>query len=310
MLIPDKMAILRISHPTPNLLKIVEQEKSGTLGSIYRDHGKWTIEFPLKENISSINASEVASEMSEMFKSLGIDAYSEIRDSKLFRRGSTKFDELFEKLGKLNDVIIYPGTIWDYQSLFIFVGIFENAMESFSEWLQEFIVDSPVSVELKYYKSTERNFMLSLVDKYLFVDKLNLIKYRWHIPADKLKTNEFSVFNSPWIGSPKYLSNDKIEFICSNNSVKFSKETVRTFTCIPPEYYLIQTDYFIRNRNNSLISLSIKSLGNGEVENELYFYGFAEEKFYGSLYNLWNKTDGFLTPHELTKVKNFAFQQS
>ncbi len=309
MLYPDRLAVLKISHPTPNLLKIIESERAGSLGLIYRDHGRWTIEFPLKENTPSTISHGVASEMTEMFKNQGIDAYSEISGMKLLRRGSTKFNELFDKLSKLNGVIIYPGTIWDYNSLLIFVGIFSNAMENFSDWLQELILDSPVKVELKYLKSANRDFMFSLMDKYLFINKLKIIRYRWQIPEVKLNNNEFSVFNQTWIGSPKYLSNDSTKFICLKDIERSSTNIIETIECDPSESYLIQTDYFIKNRKMTIISLSVKSMGNRKVENELIVYGIDDKMFYNSLFNLWSQNGEVKIPHELTQVVNYTFQQ-
>ncbi len=300
MIFPDKLAVIGIYHPTPNLLKIVENTNGKATGTIFRSSKKWLVEFTTREDISDETSELISSQMTAQYANMGLDARSEFKNGKLYRWGSSKFNEFMNEIASKPGIIIYPNTHWERDELRIIIGVFKGYEMHFSDWITEFVSEAPMGIDLKFYGQNCKNNWNLLFEYLTSITELNLLKYVWKLNESLLKDREFEIFKEKWIGSPKFISDDASKFI-----IKIGKENGEELMEIDAgESYRNDSKYFLENRYNVLLNVMIKSIGNGVIENQILFAGRIHSSLYKTLNKLWNETGRIGIKHILYNLEN------
>ena len=79
MIFPDRFAVIGVYCPTPNILKIIESTDNKAAGTILRSRLKWTVEFPIIEDVSEKTLNSMVSQINAQFEKMDLDAKSEIK---------------------------------------------------------------------------------------------------------------------------------------------------------------------------------------------------------------------------------------
>ena len=79
MIFPDRFAVIGVYYPTPNILKIIESTDNKAAGTILRSRLKWTVEFPIIEDVSEKTLNSIVYQINTQFEKMDLDAKSEIK---------------------------------------------------------------------------------------------------------------------------------------------------------------------------------------------------------------------------------------
>ena len=303
MIFPDRLAVIGVYCPTPNILKIIESTDNKAAGTILRSRLKWTVEFPIIEDVSEKTLNSMVSQINAQFEKMDLDAKSEIkgrRGGKLFIWGSSKLNEFMNELASKAGIIIFPVTHWEGNELMMIVGVFKGHESQFSNWISNFISDAPFNVNLKFYGLNNIYNLNNLINYLPSISQFNSLRYRWKLSENILSKEEFEIFKERWIGSPKFLSDDASKFIIKPNR-GIEEEVIEIDA---GESYMNDNRYFLENRYNILLNIIIKSLGNGIVENQILFTGRIHRSLYTTLNKLWKETDKEGIKHILYNLEN------
>jgi len=79
MIFPDRFAVIGVYCPTSNILKIIESTDNKAPGTILRSRLKWTVEFPIIEDVSEKTLNSMVSQINTQLEKMDLDVKSEIK---------------------------------------------------------------------------------------------------------------------------------------------------------------------------------------------------------------------------------------